>query len=1004
MQLMNRRYFLLGTVSTIALGAAAAAKPLFMRGGSPVGGGGGSVAGRSMTIYNTAGTTSPANTPIHLVMTFVSGEVPAGSIAVPQEGGVDVPYQADVGGRTYGDGSLYIVDFYMVRPSGIAGNGSVQITFDVRAGSYSNTSSITTADIVAERDFQIALSNTHTAVAGSLSQGIGSLSTMAITLNGSGGVGGGKALYPSNLTIGTAPVVGGGGTGGQISVSGGVVTVVSPGTGYGFVGSGAFTRKFNDIVSTVNATGNRVNGVEIVQYAKGRFVDAWRARSLVSGLNHYHATICVERWKKPDGTLLQYRRYAVCGTGLVDLATNLTNYTYDFDFKDGTTVIVGANGGDARFQSILNYVGGSFGTFDDDAEAYWESNHTALTAIIPLRNPTEARYFKKSKIALPWLELTPDTPVPTTPAYYELTPNGGLNIVSRYRPFGNAGIRSPMGAASTGSEENPMNALDGLLWEAQLNGNLSDALVWRNNIKVAAAHALGFPQLGSGFFEKTTMFPANVLPTSYHTFTGMTPTREATTGTAQSYSGFSHPLIGGSTLTDPVGAAASTYHHVGVIFGTAMVVGDQWMIDALENGATTQLWWRNPTYVRQATLGATIYYGVYGGQTNNRRVQAWAMRAQSQAVRAMRATWADGSANVVRSYLDYATQSHYNYLMDLVPFTGTVSIGAGGGSSSKTVDYTGTGAYPEAFTTPTFGGGSDFINPFMDYYDMMVCAQIYAHHKGTALGTAVLNYINHRKIYWARQYQGTNTPLYGKLGYYVTNYDHVQPNPQVADTSWGPLDVSNPRFGLAPEGVIYNSVVGMGFTNGSAEIWLPSWNGSAYVDSGGIRWYPSTVIGNGSRVRLTNLTNEGGAGIPPSVFNLSTWYYWLQDVGDPSHVRLCTGLIGGNPALPDPATAVVANSTPTDYVSFWIVPINAVPGNNIRGWYNNPGGDGSSESRPATALGGMRILKAAGIVSDTVDLDSAIANLLAVMTTDGGNYSSSAFGTTMQYGFDETYG
>jgi hypothetical protein len=256
MQLMNRRDFLLGTVSTIALGAVpAAAKPLFMRGGSPVGGGGGSVAGRSMTIYNTAGTTSPANTPFFRMVAFVPGEVPSGSIAVPQEGGVDVPIR-----RRYSapmETAPYIWKILFRPRSRHRGKRSQQITFDVRTGSYSNTSSITTADITAERDFKLALSNVHNAWAGTTSSGLGTTQTMAVTLNGSGGVSGGKALYPSKLTIGTTAVVGGGGTGGQISVSGGVVTVVSAGTGYGFITASA-TRKFNDIISEVNATGNRV--------------------------------------------------------------------------------------------------------------------------------------------------------------------------------------------------------------------------------------------------------------------------------------------------------------------------------------------------------------------------------------------------------------------------------------------------------------------------------------------------------------------------------------------------------------------------------------------------------------------------------------------------------------------------------------------------------------------------------------------------------------------------
>jgi hypothetical protein len=511
------RRSLLASASVFVLARAlpAMAKPRFLRGGSPTGAAPPPpVSGRSMTVYNTAGTTSPSNTPIHLEMAFVPGEIPAGQIAVPQEGGIDVPYQADRV-RTYGDGSLYKASFYFVRATGIPGNGSIQITFSARSGSYSNTSSITTADVVAERDFKLVLSNVHNAVVGDLTTGIGHTygytGTVAAKLNGSGGVSGVKVLYPSNITLPNTSVVGGGGTGGVISISGGVVTVVSAGTGYGFIGSGTFTGSFNTAVSTVNSTGNRVNGVEIVQYAKGLFVDGFRARMLVPGLPHYHITIYAERWKKPDGTLLQYRPWAVGGTGLVDTATTITNLTYDADFKNGSTIIVGANGGDTRFQTCHNYIYGSFGTFDVDANPYWENNHAALSAVIPLRNPTEVAYWKRTKVALPWIDGSPTNPIPTTHSSYETTPNGGLAVVCDYTPFGNAGIRSPIGTGGSGSEENAMNTVDMLLYEAQHNGNLSDALVWLKNAKVSAAHALGMPQLGSGIFEKTTMYPANVL-------------------------------------------------------------------------------------------------------------------------------------------------------------------------------------------------------------------------------------------------------------------------------------------------------------------------------------------------------------------------------------------------------------------------------------------------------------------------------------------------------------
>ncbi len=98
----------------------------------------------SLTFANLSASNSPATTPLIIAKGFKRGDVPSGYIAVPTIGS-PLTYQAD--NRTYwDDGSLRHAVFRCL--TGIINAGATtQVTFPVSAGSYTNTSSNTTADI-----------------------------------------------------------------------------------------------------------------------------------------------------------------------------------------------------------------------------------------------------------------------------------------------------------------------------------------------------------------------------------------------------------------------------------------------------------------------------------------------------------------------------------------------------------------------------------------------------------------------------------------------------------------------------------------------------------------------------------------------------------------------------------------------------------------------------------------------------------------------------------------
>lgn len=979
---VSRRDFLLGAAIAAALAGNADARP-FPRGGHPVAS---AVPSYTLTFANTAVSDTPADIPIRAPQWFAPGHVPTSKIAVPTFGGViDLAYQADA--RVYwGDGSLRGAVFRIARSGAISAGGTVQFLWSIRAGSYSNTSSITTADVTGETDFRVSLSNVHTAAVN-----VGNQRMMALTISG-GQVSGGRVIYPANMTQASTAVSGGGGSGAMVSVSGGVITVDNPGSGYANTGGGTVTVSLNSIIAAVNSGGNRANGVRIEQYAKGPVCDAWRVSTIVSGFNHLHAHFYVERWKKADGSLLTYRLMPMMGNGLVDLVNSWPCYTYDLDVKNGGTVIRGTSLGDTGYTTILHTPGSAFLAADTAGQPYWTSNGAAYNAAIPQRTPTECLVLRATGVVLPWLLLNTTTAVPTTPAAYSLSANGGGDVLCQFAPMGNAGIRSALGSGGAGWDENPMGGLDGEYFSALYNARTSDARVWLNNIRVAAANSLTFGQLGSPLLEPTTLYLPNVVPASAQAFSGMTPTRETRAVSDITVTGFANPMPTGGSLGTVGSVFGSTYHQTCAAYGAYLVEGEQWQSDILVFAAAGGKFGKTPASNRQATLGTTTYYGAQCNYSYNVRVPAWARRTEIYAIAVRPDSWADGTADVEKANVAYSLKSGLDYLNALVSFTGSVKIGSSGATITKSVDFTGSGIWPENYSTSVSGGANEFEVPFMNSYELLVDAHGAYLLQGTAAGTALAAWRDYRRILFVRAFQDAGSH-YLKMPYRWVVLQGRPPAAPVSNT-YGQIDPANPTQSLwiTPFGLSDMSLpVYLSFTSGSANI---------AASNGGTKFRSGVAVADGTRIRLTTTDPVAGSAgnAPPSPFDQTTSYY-LRNAAGPGTIQLCTGLDGGG--NPDPATAVVAGGTQAT-VPFVLIPANAQPADTSgAGWYESTASSGFTVdpyNRICQFLGTVRLLKAMGTPDDsTANQTAAIANLKKIFDATGQSYAAG-----LQYGMDET--
>lgn len=771
-------------------------------------------------------------------------------------------------------------------------------------------------------------------------------------------------------------VLGGGGSGAYFYVVNGVATIVRPGTGYGNFGAGAFEIAWKDVVTAIQSSSNHSGGRSIEQYAKGPVCDAWRVRTSVSGMPHFHVTFYIERWKKPDGTLLDYLACAVLGNALVDTSNALVNYTYDLTWKNGATVIRGP-GTDSDFETVQHYGSGSCGTHDAEGRMDWVFNDAAFKAIEQQLTADECDYYRSTLVALPWLAMTPTITVPTIESAWDIaTGYVGINRVAKYAPFGQTGVRAALGSGGGASQEDPMQMLDGLWWQEQRRGNLTAARTYRRNIRVGTLHAMSFGQLGGGIFEPTTMYIPNVIPAAAQTFSGMTPTRETvysaniigatTTGGSLAATCGPQPISGSGNITSVSAAMGdSTYHQVNVAYGAWLNEGQQWQLDALTQAAASPIFARTYGTARQASLGATNYYGTYVGRFGNIRVWVWAKRTEMYAVSAMPETWADGTTNVERANIKYCAYQHFKFENDLVAFTGVVKFGTGAApyTQTKTVDYTGSGIWPEQFHVNLGAQSTSMMVPFMENYDHEVTAHAAVLHYGDAtLGDEIKKWRDYRRASFLERWRGAG-PHYMATSYRMMAQDGYA-GAGAVDPTWRSMgDAVNPKLGAVLMGAPTSGggTVSCSFAAGSSTITL----------NRSVTLYSTVKLASGSRFRFSNEQIDAASkpgGTPPSPIDLTVWYYYerLTDTTFRAHTSA---------ALNAPVTALAAASGV--YIWFQPAPGTMPADGSAYGTYDN-GTSNSGLGRLSEQLGLARLMRACEVLpgdDDHTAADEAIATL-----------------------------
>lgn len=937
---------------------------------------GGAAASYSITFANTSGSASPSTTPIQTGQAFKQGDVVSGNIAVPQIGGSDIPYQTD--NRIFwSDGSLAFCVYRMLAGV-ISGGGTQQITFNIRSGSWNNTSSNTVADVTGNSDYKLALTNVHTAQIGAAgSSGISGFlnaeGAVSLTIGGGAVTGGTVFFYDAGhatLPTSTFSISNGGGSGAQGHIDGsGNLVITAGGTGYANVGTGSFTIGFNDGVTIVNGSGNH-NGASLVQYAKGPVCDAWRVRVPVSGMKHYHVAFHVERWKDGGGSFLAFKAAAIANNGLVDTVNAMPNYTYSVDWKNGSTVIRGTTNSDGGFTNLQHFIGGAFGTFNTAAQMDWSTNNTAYNAILQKRTPTECDQIKSTGVILPWLNIAPTVTVPTTPVTYEVGSNGGLAFKCVYNPLGSAGIRSPLGSGGGGNQEDPMSQINALHWMA-LRSSTAGWDTWLLNGRVGAANSLGTAQLGGAVLDPTTFYLPNVVPTSAQTFSGMTPTLENHYVGDITMTGYIHTVIeGGGDLT----SIGNPYHQICATVYPYIVEGEQWMLDTLTNATGSVIYSVSYAFHRQATVGATTYYGIMANVSNNVRIAAWMTRTTGYAGWFMPASWSDGTTNIEQQYVQFCLKQEFDYLGALFPYTGSnVVWGTSGSPIAKPNDFTGSGVQPELIATQC-----EVTIPFMDDYWMQVTAHLAFLYSGTSVGTPMVTWRDYFKNYYVK--------LWAYSGNHFLNDSFrlqalaTAPPSGPADATWSSTgNVSSPGVG------IYTNLATpiLTFTNGNSTIVL----------NNALILYGSTAVANGSRIKLTTSGIDQQAAnnaTIPTPFDATTWYYWKSTGG-----TNCQLFAASDPGMTTPLVPTQSSSN----VNGWLCPANTLPADNSGSGTVNGGQVTGGDSRIGVKLGTLRLCQAMGMADDSNgNVTNAITNTATIFNAVPGQ---TGFDSS-QYGWDNT--
>ncbi len=936
----------------------------------------------SRTFINTAGATSPADTPIRWCkMSFVEGDVPPGYIAVPQILGVDVAgWQASRVTYWDTDGSLKEAQFPLIH-GGTAAGATFQITFDRRSGSYSNTSAITTASITAASDYRVALSNVHTAQVGSFpSSGNGYPNDRMMTVTiGGGVVTGVKTWFRTLTTAATYNITGGGGAGGNITSNvDGSVTINNAGSGYSNIGP--FDIGFNNIVAAVNAGASHAGGVALDQYYKGGICDAWTAHGLISGMPHAHVFFDIERWKKADGSFLALHAMAEVCNGTVDTVNTIPNYTFDLEWKNGATVIRGVSTGDTRLQTVMCTIASSGKTLDAQTNGDWSTSSAAFNAIIPQWTAAECDYYRRAT-GTPLMQIAPSVPVPSVPLAWETnSSDGGWDNVGLYQPFlGTAGIRCPLGGGGSGNSIQ-LRGLDNLVLMSWRAGLTSAARTWLNNMRVTAAHGPHLGQMGGPFVEPPTLWPPNCIPAGTQTFTGMTPTRDTIYTANIPSSGYANPLIAssGGTQTDLTAALGASYHNLSLNFGAFGILGEEWMLRSLMYSSTGMIFASNHASKRKASFNGRTYYGIYCNQVANVRVTAWRLRTHQQAASALPDTFADGSANPVKDYIRFCIKEQYDYLNNLPGFIGTVTLGSI--NYTKSIDLTDSGIDPENFSSSLTNGFGGSVS-FMDAYMILQMAEGAHLLRGSPAGIACLAQLDYRLLSYAKR-RASPVPQMYTDSYRLMEFATPE-YLALADPTWqGGFNPASPGLGVHPFAVAPPSASPAALVFNVGDPTIVAWNwATGSVATNGIKFDGTTRIASGSRIKLTTAfvanTTPGYTTLPGG-FDLNTWYYWKE-------LTASTGQLCADAAMTLPVTPTSAPSSVDHDVFFWVVPANPILANSVGHAYRTTATNAESDN--PSSLGALR-----AIVfwhgDRTGYATAAIANLAELTTAMGVDWAA----------------
>jgi hypothetical protein len=741
------------------------------------------------------------------------------------------------------------------------------------------------------------------------------------------------------------------------------VDVTAGGSGFGLKGSGSWSAAFSDTPTLTE------------QYSKGPVCDAWRRvvpfKDGATAHPFLVAILYIERWKTAAGAFLDFKATAKIHYGVFDTSTAQPCYTFDIDWKNGSTVLRGTTNGDAGFSDYVNFVRAACFTLDSHGQMDWTdtTNGPKWNALYIKRSATQIAQFKNAGVLPPILNITPTQPAPTYENPYA-TGNatgggaggwgGSFRTLPLYQPGYYASCEVSL---SHGGTHNNLGLIAGGI---HVFHHLTQDAAWLRSLRCnAAASAL----LTCNMMEPATGLIPNVIPAAVQAFTGMADRSTVSEFSLGTQTGQTNRNFGQTTVdNDPSHwPAYQTYAY--------LVEGERWMLDQLVNNAGHLIFVQTSTNRRQATLtptggAATTYYGLCGlAYPDDARDGAWALREVGYAAKLLPVTRADGTAEVQQAYLKFVLQQNIAFMNAVVSLVGTVKIGSSGTTVTKSDSWASAGLWDmRAVSANSSNRGADTVVPFMENYLMQSTAQL---SKLWPEIPGIAQFANH----FIKTFVGRMTSF---SPYYADSYRQMalQTTSGTPIATWANLgDPSNPTNGVMPQAG--SNFATASFSNGSATMTLsaaPIINGAAMAD--------------GTRVRLTNTdttaTQLATSGEQvPTPFDEAVWYFWKG-------LTSLTGQLCTDAALALPVTATQDKAG----VSFWIVPANPRP--SVSAGSFNGGSTADPQHRMMEIMATLRLAKAAGLVNSS--LDAAIANAVAINAAVGSSYVSDP-----NFAYDQTY-